>query len=234
MYSFIDLDKYSRKIYSSQGGQDGILKHIFDTIGRTNRSYVEFGFNVPDYYPDCGANTGYFRICEGWNGVCFDIHNENHSIGLWRERITSENVVETFKKYNVPNDVDYVSIDIDSTDLWVFKSIISSGIYKPRVITVEFNSRFDIGESYSVIDAPDIEWTDSDWVYGASLSALYDVGRKYGYTLVACESTLDAFFIRSELVEKAPTIDNFRRYCNVHWANEPTSERKLLMQNFYI
>jgi hypothetical protein len=140
-----DITSHSCKIYSSQDGQDGILQYIFKNIGTTNKFFVEFGFNVNNYYPGCGANTGLLKQ-QGWNGVLFDIENENKDINLFKEIITSENVVEIFEKYEVPKDVDYVSIDIDSIDLWVFRSIISSNIYKPRLITVEFNSNIDVSK----------------------------------------------------------------------------------------
>jgi hypothetical protein len=227
-----EIPLHSRQLYSSQAGQDGVLKFIFDNIGRTNKYFVEFGFNVPTYSAGCGANTGYLYKCEGWTGTLFDTDNENPEICLYRERITAENIVEIFKKYNVPKDVDYVSIDIDSIDLWVFKSLISSGEYTPRVISVEFNTRFDIGEFYSVLNDPTVCWRDNDWVHGASLSALHQVGAAYGYTLVACEFTLDAFFIRSDLVDEIPDIKIFRKYCNVRWANDPSPERRLLMRPF--
>jgi hypothetical protein len=230
-----EIPTHSQKLYASQAGQDGILRYIFDMIGRTNRVYVEFGFNVPDYFPDCGANTGYLRVHEGWTGVCFDTENENPSIGLWKERITAENVVDIFTQYNIPKDVDYVSIDIDSIDLWVFKALISSGTYRPRVISVEFNTHFELGESWSVINDPTICWKNNDWVHGASLSALHQVGAAYGYTLVACEFTLDAFFIRSDLLDvHPPDLESFRTYCNVQWANEPTPERRNLMRPFVL
>jgi hypothetical protein len=225
------IPAHSQKIYSSQWGQDGVIKFIFDNIGRTNKTFVEFGFNQLSYFYDCGANTGYLKMIEGWNGVLFDIDNQNTDINLYKEAITAENVVEIFKKYSVDKNVDYVSIDVDSIDLWIFKALIESEEYSPRVISVEFNTRFDIGISCTVINDPNIRWK-GDWVHGASVSALHKVGQKYGYILVACEHTLDAFFIRKDLVDEIPDIENFRKYCNVLWAPDPTPERLLLMQPY--
>jgi len=225
-----DIPAHSSRIYSSQHGQDGIIKFIFDSIGRTNKFFVEFGFNVTAYEPECGANTGALKMCEGWSGVLFDIENQNPDINLYREQITSENVVEIFKKYNVPTEVDYVSIDVDSIDLWIFKSIISSE-YKPRVISVEFNGHFGIDEKVTLKNDPTIRWQNNDWVYGASIAALYEVGKQYGYVLVACETTLDTFFVRQDLVDEVPELKEFEKYCNSRWANEPTPERRALFDN---
>ena len=58
---------------------------------------------------------------------------------MYRRTITPDTVVEAFTSVHVPHDVDYVSIDIDSVDLWVFQGIIRSHRFRPRVISVEFN-----------------------------------------------------------------------------------------------
>ncbi len=42
---------------------------------------------------------------------------------------SSANIVSLFEKYKVPFAADYVSIDIDSTDLWIFRAILASGSY---------------------------------------------------------------------------------------------------------
>jgi hypothetical protein len=47
-----------------------------------------------------------------------------------------DNIVDIFKKHDVPREPDYVSIDIDSYDIWLFKALVSGG-FRPRVLTVE-------------------------------------------------------------------------------------------------
>jgi hypothetical protein len=52
--------------------------------------------------------------------------------------IGSDTIVELFERYNVPAEVDYVSIDLDSVDLWVLRSLLSPpSKYRPRVFTIE-------------------------------------------------------------------------------------------------
>jgi len=97
-----------------------------------------------------------------------------------------------FDKHKIPLEPDYVSIDIDSTDLWVFRAIIGSK-YKPRVISVEYNCLFPWGVDMTVIDDPTFQWNAKDHVYGASLSALDRVSVEFGYTLVDVELPCDAF-----------------------------------------
>ena len=68
------------------------------------------------------------------------------TINLHKETITAENIIQLFEKYNVPVAPDYVSIDIDSTDLWVFRSVVSSK-YRPRVVTVEYNMNYPMNST---------------------------------------------------------------------------------------
>jgi hypothetical protein len=63
----------------------------------------------------------------------------NQSNGLVNhEWITPENIMELFSKYEVPKDFDFLSIDIDSDDIYVFDAIDTKK-YKPSVVIAEYN-----------------------------------------------------------------------------------------------
>ena len=202
---------------TSQGGQDGIIKEIFKNIGTTNKYFVEFG-----HYSSTveGSNTGALRK-EQWTGLMMDGGTEIPELNLKKEFITSENIVELFDKYDVPKEVDFVSIDIDSCDLWVLKSILTSNKYRPRVISCEYNSFFKLEESVTLMNNPSLRW-GADWrtadvVYGASLAALNKVANASGWTLVAVIERLDAFFVRNDLLEgcKIPELEFFRNRTDI-------------------
>lgn len=203
----------------SQFNQDDVLKRIFDEIGTTNKFCVEFGHDSNEFG---SANTGNLRTKEGWSGILFDGSHENPEINLHKEFITSKNIVDIFDKYNVPLEPDYVSIDIDSTDLWVFRSLIMSK-YKPRVVTVEYNCYFPWGSYMTIPDDPNFQWNQKDHVYGASLTALYSVGREFGYNLVYVDYPADAFFVRSDLYPYTQEVWHFKRKTNriIHDAIPP-------------
>jgi hypothetical protein len=179
----------------SQGCQDGALEVIFSHIGTKLMYFVEFGYRAD------GGNSPNTKLLStrGWTGLLLDINNEDPTINLHRETITSSNVVAIFEKYNVPIEVDYVSIDIDSTDAWVFEALASSK-FRPRVFTVEYNAHWEVplawtvSKNYSPIGSGHCE------VYGASLQTLNIIGEDNGYFLVYVESSLDAFFIRKDLL----------------------------------
>jgi glycosyltransferase involved in cell wall biosynthesis len=68
----------------------------------------------------------------------FDPHTSislnSKSLVMNNQVINSTTIVPLFKKYSVPSEPDFVSIDIDSVDMWVMRAMLKS--YKPRVVMV--------------------------------------------------------------------------------------------------
>lgn len=184
----------------SQGGQDGILAEIFRHVAPVNtpRFAVEFGFNADSFDGGSGANVARLVRDEGWRALLLDSGHENPAINLHREFLTAANIVDVFRRHGVPECPDYVSIDLDSTDLWIFRALLPH--YRPPVYSVEYNAHFPLGASITFPDDPAERW-QVDRGYGASLSALVAVAAEQGYSLVAVEPRLDAFFVRDDLLD---------------------------------
>lgn len=107
-----------------QAGQDSVLEVIFSMIGSTsNPYYVEIGYNEPFLTP--GSNTLHM-LQQGWSGLLVDGDHENHSINLHKHFVTPDNIVSILDQHGVPEEPDYVSIDIDSLDVWVARSLLTS------------------------------------------------------------------------------------------------------------
>jgi len=145
----------------SQGDQDRVLHELFyEVIGVTNKYYVEFG-GCGHLYP--GSNTKKLAeprlFTQGsrwqknqtpWDGLlmdgspqCNSSKNFERRSFVHQEFITPQNINALFDKYGVPAEPDYVSIDIDSTDLFLLKALISRrSRYRARVFTIEYNSNF--------------------------------------------------------------------------------------------
>jgi hypothetical protein len=188
----------------SQGDQDAVLYSLFSTanLGTTNKQFVEFG------YPDKSLETSYgnghaLRENLGFEPVLLlDGAYENKSINLHKRWITADDIVSLFNEFKVPYSPDYVSVDIDSCDLWVFYSL--TDVYRPRVVTTEYNSGYPVGD-YSTLrcdnpkDPKAYRW-HSDDAYGASFSALELAARHRGYSLVYTSPMLDMFFVPEELI----------------------------------
>ena len=69
----------------------------------------------------------------------FEYEILNSKVGVKKEFITKENINELFQKYNVPNNVDLLVIDIDGNDYHIWKEIK----IKPKIVMIEFNQFID-------------------------------------------------------------------------------------------
>lgn len=186
-----DLERDERKVYS-QNGEDGVLESIFAAIGLTNRFFVEFGC---DDATEC--NTAYL-LEQGWQGLLMDGGgvSRNPRATIQREFITAENINSLFRKYNVPEAFDLLSIDIDGNDYWVWQAIT----YRPRVVVIEYNAHVPPEESKVIVYDAGFRWNGSDY-FGASLRALKELGEQKGYRLIHCERTgTNAFFIAADVL----------------------------------
>ena len=192
-----DLQNYERRVYS-QNGEDGILLRIFDTIGTTNKYYVEFGVGPTGTQ----RNTRLLREKHGWSGLMMDCCASPDVPEIKLETINAENINELFAKHRVPEEFDLLSIDIDGNDYWVWKAIDEK--YRPRVLVLEYNASFPPPQSKTIKYDPNFRWGRTDY-YGASLSALDNLGRRKGYSLVYCdECGVNAFFIRQDICPYQP------------------------------
>jgi hypothetical protein len=195
----------------SQGGQDGALQYIFEHIGTTDKSFVEFGFNGDTYEQDTGANT-HLLHARGWRGLLLDGAHSNAALNLHETWISPDTIVSVFDSHAVPLEADYLSIDIDSTELWVFRAILASGTYRPRVVSVEYNCNYPL-ESTLCLVGGGYRWA-SDRIYGTALLPLKLVADEFGYSLVNVVSHLDAIFVRSDLLRGSavPPFESWRPF----------------------
>ena len=188
----IDLSQHERKIFS-QNGEDGVIKKIFEVIKTTNKYYVEFGVENAN---EC--NTRNLRENCGWSGLLMDGGYENKEIGLYQEFITAENINELFQKYKVPQELDLLSIDIDYNDFYVWKSL--DEIYQPRVVIIEYNASHLPTEDKVVKYDANAVWDTTNY-FGASIRALYNLGKLKGYSLIyANNQGVNLFFVKSSIL----------------------------------
>jgi len=203
-----DLNLFEKKIYS-QDGEDGILEAIFCKIRATNKYAVEFGVGNGE---EC--NTRYLLTRKGWQGLQMDLGDDLPPT-IKKEYVTPENVNLLFKKYNVPQEFDLLSIDVDSYDYWIWKALEG---YRPRTVVIEYNSAIPATESIVINPDPKIlkKYPES---FGAGLLALSKLGKSKGYTLVACDSNgINSFFVRTDLLKDNFVIRDIKAiYCPPHY-----------------
>ncbi len=188
----IDLSLYEKSLYS-QNGEDGVLAKIFQMIAPKSRFCVEFG----GFDGITGSNTHLFRR-QGWECVQFDRQYQIAHLHLYREFLTAETINQVFEKYHIPEDLDLLSIDIDYNDFYIWKALDPK--YRPAVVLIEYNASHLPHEDKVVHYRPIYVGDDTNY-YGASILALYNLGRSKGYSLVYAESNgVNLFFIRDDLL----------------------------------
>lgn len=211
-----DIGSMEKQIVS-QGGQDGVLEYIFDQIKVTNKYFVEFGFGYAGgravdnaTFYSLGLNTG-LLFKSGWKGMYFDALIESKEFGVVKTTLTEDNIVDEFMKHGVLHEMDYLSIDVDSVDFWLLKSILhSSSPFRPRVMSVEFNINFSPDMMVSM--EPSWHAWPGRSVYGASAGALNYVAGLAGYSVVyIMPNGMDMFFIRNDILGSCADQDRFAR-----------------------
>lgn len=192
------------RVYS-QSYQDGVLDRVFDRFGTANKQFVEFGLGytsaaaLTDAAMDAlQLNTRMLARRRGWSGVYFDALVEAPAFSVRRALLTRDSIVDAFAKADVPHDVDYVSIDVDSIDAWLLLGLLEGVRVRPRVISLEYNGNFLVGDAVTM-NATWVPWKGRS-LHGASAKALVDVGARFGYRLLYLMSYFDLFLIREDVL----------------------------------
>ena len=187
--SLCELASCEKKI-CSQNGEDGVIEALIELLGETNRYFVEFGVGDAT---ECNTAA---LLKRGWRGLMMDVQGvcKNPLATVKQECITAENINELFRKYDVPERFDLLSIDLDGNDFWVWREIRA----RARVVVIEYNSSFGPHECSAIVYDPYFTFHYSDY-FGASLLALKKLGERKEYTLVYCDRNgVNAFFVANE------------------------------------
>lgn len=176
----------------SQFGEETLWDFIFSNIGTTNMFLVDFGAGGLG----CEMSNSRSLTERGWTGLRMD-GEPDPDTDIKKEFITKENIVELFKKYNVPLEFDFLSIDIDGNDYWVLDKILDK--YAPRVICAEFNGTIEKDVSKVMKYNPEHTWKENDY-YGFSFEAGKKLGHKHDYTVVHQVNSTNMYLIRKDLI----------------------------------
>ena len=168
------LKPFAKKVHS-QNDEDGIIEAIFEDIPARSRYFVEFGIG-PNWL-DTNYSHGLEGNCvllrnKGWKGILMDggVHPAEYEVH--QEFITALNINSLLRKYQVPEDVDIISIDVDGQDFWIWLALD----YRPSLIIIEQNPNFtSLQDSCTVGFDPNFRW-DVTKYFGASLGALIKLG----------------------------------------------------------
>ena len=217
--------------------QGCVLDLIFNTIGTTNKQFVEIvAFaqnstviqggggggsrrdrvvrrrrldeatdedNTGGDGTDAQANRVHPLIPKGFQGNSFHIHNSGGDARHDNYHVAESTIAKKLSKAHVPKDVDFVSIDVHSIDLWLLYGLLQGG-YRPRVLAVQFNANFPLDMFVSIDQrgGPSPLQDNDTVLYSASAAALNHVAQLYGYHVVEIMmSKLDMFFVRNDILQ---------------------------------
>ena len=187
-----------RNNVTSQCGEDGILKKVFDVIGPQGKICVEFGAWDGKKY----SNTYALMTTEGWSGYFIEANQTkfsqleqtyrdypkattiNRYVRLDKGEGTLDEILEEVR---CPAEIDLLSIDIDGNDFYVWQGFER---HTARVVVIEFNPTVP-NDVYFLQDR------SFDVNQGCSLCALDHLAYEKGYKLV-CATDFNAIFVRTE------------------------------------
>lgn len=237
-----NLIYYRQNIYS-QFGEGGIIEEICKRLKLTRGWFVEFGAwdgkhlsNTYRLLKDASWRGVYIegdklryevllQTCSGFSGRTFPLCA---MVGYEGENKLDDLLAQT----PIPQDFDLLSVDIDSYDWQVWNALKN---YHPKIVIVESNA--SIPPSTSSIHNPPIS-------YGASFTALVNLGLEKGYQIVC--HTGNCIFVRKDLVlqlglpadliSQPEILFNYRRHYKEKFLNwlRQVLPSKLLHKLFYL
>jgi hypothetical protein len=192
----------------SQHEEDGITLALLRAAGVRHRTFVDIG---------CGGNGGNCGMLAyelDWSGLMVDANRKaveaaarlfhvNPGVRVVKSRVTTDTIDRLLTKHGMTGEVDFMSIDIDSFDYWLWKAIT---VCIPRVLVIEYNGLFGPERAVTLPDAPRPPVAPKGYS-GASLAALEKLARTKGYGLVLCEDAgVNAFFLRDDVAPAIPRL----------------------------
>ncbi len=196
-----------RDSITSQNGEDGVIRKIFEVIGKENSWCVEFGAGSGKK----GNNTWSLITERKWSGVLIEAERALYS-DLVKRYADKDNVVcinkavgfhgsnrldVLLKNTDIPKNFDFLSIDIDGYDYQVWEALKD---YNPRCVMIEINPNIPLTIDF-------VQPADITACGGSSLLAMVRLGKEKGYELVYAYAT-NAVFVKKSLFEKFGIKDN--------------------------
>ena len=185
---------FEENVYSLTGA-DGIIKHIFKEIGYTNKIAVEIGVS------DGLESNTQLLLSSGFKLLWIDYMPKSYipdNTIMHTEFVTKDNIEPILQKYNIPQEFDLLSIDIDGNDYHIREALSN---YKPRIVIMEYNGAFNSTSEYIMGYDENYRYDYNFGIkFGASLQSLVNQANRLGYDYVYSESNgVDAFFIRKDI-----------------------------------
>lgn len=220
----INLNDFRKNLFHKVGirecphySEDGVILKIFEKIGvSSNPLIIEFGETR-----SLGTTTRSFRIKYFSKAIYFTGNLNMKSTFLnildifkitfskrklrylkflfnlpFKYFVTPDNIINLLQKKNV-NNIDILTIDIDSYDYYITKKILEEG-FKPTLLILEYNPSIPIDLKITYPYKTQKNKPVNKKVYGASFKALHDLAKKYDYELIHISGFCNLFFVNNQ------------------------------------
>ena len=159
----------------------------------------------------------------------------NRALNLHKRYIDASNINQLLSSLGASLSLGFMSIDLDYNDWHIWRSILEDGRFRAVIVCVEYNSSISPEHALVVPYDSRAQW-DGTHFYGSSLRALVALGKRFGYMLVACDSSgTNAFFVDMRwegwrlagssaletFVLSAPTVES--AYRRAQYTDQPAS-----------
>lgn len=188
------LLKFKKDIHS-QGGEDGIIRKVLSILPKTDKWCVEFGAWDGFFL----NNTRSLITKHNYSAVLIEADSKkfvqlkenykNHKSRVYCRqtfvRTFGKNKLDCILKTTpIPRSFDFLSVDIDGNDYYIWKSLIN---YRPKVVCIEYNDTIPNEVEY-------IQNCSSNEKKGTSIRSLVSLANIKGYELI-CVTSSNAFFV---------------------------------------
>ncbi len=200
LFSNIFYNKYAKDVYS-QNGEDGIIHELLTRLNISHGWVCEFGawdgINLSNTFNLVKSNNFNAIYIEGDTVKYKDLLNTaQHYKNITpvcayvdKNENSLYSLDNILKNTAIPTDFDILSIDIDSYDYHVWKSVKK---YNPKIVIIEINSS---------VQPNNDKYIHSPGIYeGTGFYPMYKLGIEKGYTLLL--HTGNMIFIRNDLYNK--------------------------------
>lgn len=176
----------------SQFEEDGKLLFIFACLGMGQRRFIDIGSD-----DGINSNCANLALNLGWTGLFIDGNAKSIRRGRrfyqryphpWmvppkfvHSFVQRETINETIQKAGFEGEVDFLTIDIDGNDYWIWDAL---EVVQPRVVMIETHIEFGLRNIVVPYD-PAYTFPGKHPVYhGASPVAMVKLAKRKGYRLV--------------------------------------------------
>jgi hypothetical protein len=200
------LAGFKRDVHS-QGGEDGVIAKLLETLPESDKWCVEFGAWDGIHL----SNTRHLIVSGGYSSVQIE-GSRAKCAELAKNYAANSKVIPVnafvgfdphdgldaiLARHPIPRDFDFLSIDVDGNDYHIWKAVVE---YRPKAVCIEFNPTVPTELRF-------VQRADPRVHQGAGLRSLVELGKEKGYELV-CALTINAFFVDAKYFPLFGIADN--------------------------